>query len=99
MGVEFNLISRDAQTALTEFTQDFAMALAQGPVEQWAKERGFYRPSRALKAVFPIPVSAAGYNELKGDLKYRDLFQQSLEFTPKTWQDGVSALASVVEAR
>lgn len=98
MGSEFNLISRDAQAALQEFAQDFAGALTNSGVEQWAKTLGLYRPSRALKTTFPIPVSAAGYHEFKGDIKYRSLFEKSLEIKPKTWQDGVSELASVIEA-
>ena len=99
MGSEFNLISRDAQRALEEFAQDFTAALTQGPVDQWSKTHGIYKSvGPAVKLTFPVPVSAAGYKELEGDLKYRDLFQKSLSFTPKTWQDGVSALASVIEA-
>lgn len=98
MGVEFNLVSRDAQRALEEFSQDFNAAFTQGPVEQWAKENGLYRASKALKTTFPIPVSAAGYSEFKGDLKYRGLFEKSLELVPKTWQDGVAELASIIEA-
>jgi phage major head subunit gpT-like protein len=98
MGVEYNQISKDAQRALEEFSEEFSAALAQSPVEQWAKERGLYRPSRALKTTFPIPVSAAGYEEFKGDVKYRSLFQKSLELIPKTWQDGVAELAATVEA-
>lgn len=98
MGSEYDLVSRDAQRALEEFSQDFAAALVQSGVEQWAKENGLYKPSRALKTTFPIPVSAAGYTEFKGDLKYRGLFQKSLELKPKTWQDGVAELASIIEA-
>lgn len=98
MGSEYDLISTDAQRALEEFRQDFAMALTQPGVETWAKNLGLYRASRALKTTYPIPVSAAGYLELQGNLKYRDLAEKSLELKPKTWQDGVSALASVIEA-
>src|SRR5690606_6115602 len=98
MGTEFDLVSKDAQRALEDFSEEFTGALAQGGVEQWAKESGLYRPSRALKTTFPVPVSAAGYAEFKGDVKYRGLFQKSLELIPKTWQDGVAELASVVEA-
>lgn len=97
-GVEFDLISKDAQRALEEFSQDLAAALTQGGVETWAKDLGLYRPSRALKTTYPIPVSAALYRELKGDLKYRSLFEKSLELKPKTWQDGIEELASVIEA-
>lgn len=98
MGVEYNLISADAQRALEEFAQDFAAALTQSGVEPWAKQNGLYRASRALKTTFPIPLSAAGYNEFKGDVKYRSLFEKSLELKPKTWQDGVAELASIIEA-
>lgn len=99
MGSEFYLVSRDAQRALEEFSQDFMGALTQGAVDQWSKTHGIYKSvGPAVKITFPVPVSAAGYKELAGDIKYRDLFQKSLSFTPKTWQDGVSALASVVEA-
>ncbi len=98
MGTEFLLVSQDAQRALEEFAQDFAAALIQSGVEPWARSYGQYKASRALRTTWPIPVSAAGYKELQGDLKYRDLFEKSLSLTPKTWQDGVAALASVIEA-
>jgi phage major head subunit gpT-like protein len=98
MGVEFNLVSKDAQRALEEFSQEFTAALTQGGVEPWSKDLGLYRASKALKTTYPVPVSAAGYNEFKGDLKYRAIFEKSLELVPKTWQDGVSELASIIEA-
>lgn len=98
MGSPYDLVSRDAQAALQEFANDFALALTENAVEEWAKMNGLYRASRALKTTFPIPISAAGYEEFKGDVKYRGLFEKSLEMKPKTWQDGVSELARVVEA-
>lgn len=100
MGIEFNLISQDAQTRLTEFAEDFAVALTQEttPEEDWARQLGVYIASKALKTKFPIPVSAAGYKEFEGDVRYRSLFERSFELVPKTWQDGVAELASVVEA-
>jgi phage major head subunit gpT-like protein len=98
MGTEYDLISRDAQRALEEFSEEFSAALVQPTREQWARELGLYRASRALKTTFPIPISAAGYEELKGDIRYRALAEKSLELVPKTWQDGVEELASVIEA-
>lgn len=100
MGIEFNLISQDAQIALTEFREDFALAYAQEttPEEDWARTLGLYLASKALKTKFPIPVSAAGYKEFEGDVKYRSIFEKSFELVPKTWQDGIAELASVVEA-
>jgi hypothetical protein len=98
MGTEFYNLSGDAQRALEEFAEDFAGAYSQSGVEPWAKNSGLYHASRAFKTTYPIPVSGAGYSELKGDLKYRSLFQKSLSLIPKTWQDGVEELASTVEA-
>lgn len=98
MGTEFYQISGDAQRALEEFSQDFAAALVASGVEPWAKNLGLYKQSRALKTTYPIPVAAAGYSQLKGDLKYRSLFHKSLTLTPETWQDGIEELASIVEA-
>src|SRR5690242_17338968 len=98
MGSEFLLVSQDAQRALEEFSQEFSAALVQGAVEQWAKTLGLSRTSKALKTTYPVPVSAAGYSEFKGDMKYRSLFEKSLELKPKTWQDGVAELASIIEA-
>lgn len=98
MGTEFDLVSHDAQRALEEFSEEFAMALTQGAVEPWARTYGIYKSSRALVTTYPIPVSAALYKEFKGDVKYRGLFEKSIQLKPKTWQDGVSELASVIEA-
>ena len=98
MSFDFNLVSQDAQIALTEFSQEFTEALTQANVQQWAKENGIYRASKALQTKYPVPVSAAGYNELQGDLKYRGLFEKSISLMPKTWQDGVAELASIIEA-
>ena len=98
MGNEFQLISTDAQRALEEFSMEFAAALTQPGVAPWARNLGLARVSRALKTSYPIPVSAAGYLEFKGDVKYRSLFEKAIELTPKTWQDGVAELASIIEA-
>lgn len=97
-GVPFQLISKEAQVALTEFSQEFNLALVQPGVEPWSRELGLYKASRALRTWFPVPVSAAGYTEFRGDLKYRELFEKRIELIPKTWQDGVSELAQIIEA-
>jgi phage major head subunit gpT-like protein len=98
MGSEYNLISQDAQRALEEFSEEFSAAFAAGPVQQWAKENGIYKMSNALKTTYPVPVHAAGYQELKGDIKYRAIFEKSFSLEPKTWQDGVAELAAIIEA-
>jgi phage major head subunit gpT-like protein len=100
MGIEFNLISQDAQTRLTDFREDFTLAYMQevAPADEWAKLLGVYNASKALKTRYPIPVTAAAYKEFEGDLRYRSIFEKGLELIPKTWQDGVAELASVIEA-
>ncbi len=100
MGTEYNLVSTDAQRSLEIFSEEFTLALTQSAVDPWARANGLYKtaPKLALKMTFPVPVSAAGYAEFKGDVKYRSLFEKSMELKPKTWQDGVSELASTVEA-
>lgn len=96
--VDYQQISGDAQRALEDFSEAFAAAFMLEATEPWSKALGFSNTSRALKTTYPIPVSAAGYHEFKGDLKYRALYEKSLELIPKTWQDGIAELASVVEA-
>lgn len=98
MGIPYQQVSGDAQIALTEFRRDFMMALAQGGVDAWASRLGTSSTSRALKTKYPVPVSAAGYDEFKGDMRYRSLYEKSIELVPKTWQDGIAELASVIEA-
>lgn len=94
----FDQVSSDAQIALTQFTEQLALALSQGSTEQWARAAGAVLVSKALRSRMPIPVSAAGYKEFEGDLRYRSLFEKSVEIVPKLWQDGVAEKAHVVEA-
>lgn len=98
MGSEFQLISQDGQRNLEEFSNEFAAAFTQGNTDSWAKRLGLAKTSSALKTTYPIPVSAALYREFKGDVKYRSLFAKSISLSPKTWQDGVAELASIIEA-
>lgn len=99
MGAPYSMVSRDAQVALTEFSNEFIAALTQGPVNDWSRQFGLNVPfNGSLRTVFPIAIGAAGYHELKGDLKYRRLAEKSLEIKSKTWQDGITELAEVIEA-
>lgn len=98
MAVPYQQVSRDAARALEEFSDEMRSALALGEVEQWAMTLGFGRVTNALKTTFPIPLDAAGYKELKGDIKFRNLYHRSLSMTTKEWSDGVEAKARVVEA-
>lgn len=91
-------VSRDASRALEEFSEEFKGALALADFPLWAEQLGFVRRTDALKTTFPIPVSAAGYHEFKGDMKYRSLYHRSMSMTSKTWQDGVEEFARVIEA-
>jgi phage major head subunit gpT-like protein len=98
MTINYQLLPREARVALEEFSQEFSMALVQAPVVQWASELGLYKQSSAPRTTYPVPLSAAGYREFLGDMKYRDLFAKSLTLIPRTFQDGVSMLSSIIES-
>lgn len=98
MATPYNLVSRDAQVALTDFSTQFDAALVTADILQWATQYGHSETSNAIQTTYPIPVDAAGYVERKGDDKMRELFERSLSIRPKEWVDGVMALARIVEA-
>lgn len=93
-----NQISRDASRHLEEFSDEFRSALVRGDFPTWADSLGLTRTSDALKTTFPIPLDAAGYKELKGDIKFRSLYSRSLSMKTKEWFDGVEEKAIVLEA-
>lgn len=98
MAVIYREISRDAAQALTEFSADFDAALALGSVDPWCERFGLKRTSKAVRTIFPLNISAAGYKERKGDDKLRHLYERSLSLTTKEWVDGVEERAQVIEA-
>src|SRR6187455_2532562 len=98
MASPYDLVSRDAQLALTEFSSEFDAALALGEVDQWAKSFALVNSSRAIRTTYPIPVSAAGYVLRQGDDKMRSLFEKSISMSPVEWVDGVAELARIIEA-
>jgi hypothetical protein len=94
-------VSRDAVAFLREFSTEFDQALALGEIQVWAKGLGrciLVHTSTAIKTTYPIPVSAAGYVERKGDDKMRQLFEKSLDMSPREWSDGVKEKARIIEA-
>jgi hypothetical protein len=90
-------VSRTASDHLTEFSNEFAEALLLGDVVEWAKSLGLVRTTRALSTRFPFPLDAAGYKELKGDLKYRTLYGREMTMKGKVWQDGIKEFARNLE--
>lgn len=99
MATPYNMISGDAQRALTEFSEDFDRAFAlSAEVVPWSKQFGLVNSSRAVKTTYPIPLSAAGYKRRKGDDKLRSLYERSLSMSPVEWSDGFAAQAMIVEA-
>lgn len=93
----YHIVPRDVQLALTEFSSDFDMAFAAADVEQWAGQIGLIRTSDAIRTVFPIPLSTAGYKLRDGDDKLRRLFERSMAMTPLEWYDGVQEKADIIE--
>lgn len=91
-------VSRDASRALEEFSDEFRSALVLGEITPWAAQLGLLRTTSALKTTHPIPLSAAGYKEFKGELKFRNLYHRSLSMTGKEWSDGVEAEIRQLEA-
>jgi len=93
----YDSLSKDAQTAQIEFASDFEQALA-GASDPWAMELGRSRRTRALKTKFPVPVTAVGFEEFRGDPRYRTLSSRTIEATIKEYFDGVSEKRTTVEA-
>jgi phage major head subunit gpT-like protein len=96
--LQYNYVSRDAQVALEEFKQDFMSAYMVDSAEQWAEELGLTIQTDVLKVTLPIPTSAAGYVERKGDRRFRKLSEKHFTFSPRIWQDGFHEFANIVEA-
>jgi len=94
----YDMVSVDAQTALTAFVAQFEDALQAQP-EPWAVPLGDYREGRLpIKTKWPISLSTAGYQKFNGDPRYRSLADKFIEMVPETWQDGIAELARNVEA-
>jgi hypothetical protein len=98
MTVPFNLISGDAKRALEVFSTEFDSAFLASDSEAWSAGFGLVNSSDAIRTTYPIPVSAAGYVERKGDDKLRSLYERSLSMTTRTWVDGFMERADIVEA-
>mgnify|MGYP001559041765 CR=1 FL=1 len=49
MATPFNLVSRDAQLALTEFSSEFDAALVLADPNPWSKQFGLTNSSRAIR--------------------------------------------------
>lgn len=98
MAIPFYTVSRDAQLALTEFSRAFDAAYVTAEPGTWARQFGLVNPSTAIKTTFPLPISAAGYKEKKGETKFRDLYERSLSMTLRTWEDAIAELAERIEA-
>lgn len=98
MSTLYNLVSRDAQIALNEFSTAFDAALALTNPDTWAEQLGLQNTSGAIRTTYPLPISAAGYKERSGDDKLRALFERSMSMTNKEWYDGCYAPSKIVEA-
>lgn len=100
--IEFQNLSPQGQIKLTQFVEDFALALSQetSPADEWAKTIGLWVPQAnpAMRVQFPVPITAAVYKDFDGDVRYRSVFQRTFELLQRTWQDGVAELATVIEA-
>lgn len=98
MAIPANTVSRTAVQALTDYSDAFARALVSSSFIPWAAKYGYVHTTNALQTRWPIPLDAAGYKELKGDIKFRKLYHRRVTLETREWQDGVSAKAREIEA-
>jgi phage major head subunit gpT-like protein len=89
-------LTRDAQVAITEFSQEFDAAFVAAPADQWSRQFGLVIPGKFRRTI-PVPVDAPGYVERSGDDQLRELYERSMSFEPKEWVDGVTVKASKLE--
>lgn len=97
MGITKQQLSNDANRALEIFSEEFRDAFAIEEPDTWASNLGLMIVGDNLKTTLPIPFSAPGFREFKGNMHYRSLFARSLSFVEKTWQDGVKDDAEKLE--
>lgn len=95
--VPFYQVSKTAQRALEEFSNEFASALVLGEINPWAAKYGLVRNTQALSTTFPLPLGAAGFEELKDDIKYRHLYARFMNMKTKLWSDGLEEFAHIIE--
>jgi hypothetical protein len=91
-------ISRDSADSLREWSDEFREALVLGDFKSWAADFGHLRSTDALMTTFPIPIDAAGYKLLSGDITFRKLYERSLTMIMKEWFDAIKAKAAFVES-
>jgi len=97
MATPYLMQPRDAQLALTEFSEAFDAALAIGDPDPWSARLGYLHTSSSVRTRFPLPISQAGFRERLGDDVLRDLYAVSLDVVPKEWVDGVKVKARLIE--
>jgi len=94
----YDMVSVDAQTALTAYVAAFVDALV-GQPKPWAQGLGLFRSGKLpIKTKWPISLSTAGYQPQEGDSRFRTLADEFVEVVSENWQDGIAELARVVEA-
>lgn len=87
----------DAQAAVIEYDAKFAQAL-QGYPEPIGLKYAYKSTGASLIRRFHLPLDAAGYEQFKGTLPFRQLSQKFFDVTIEKWADGVAEDADLVEA-
>lgn len=80
---------KSTQDQLREFSDRFMSVYAMGPDNTWFETVTTTVVTEAPEIHFPFPVHAGGYEEFKGEYKYRTLNGRRAKLTPRVWQDGV----------
>jgi hypothetical protein len=99
MSTPYQQVSKDANRAIEEFSDQFRDGLTLAEPAAWDDLGLSYTLANAAAQVtFPLPIDAAGYKEFKGEIKYRRLYSRSMSFRTKEWSDGVEEHARVIES-
>jgi hypothetical protein len=89
----------DLQTRFTAFAFDFMQAYGRSDVPPWAEDPKLcvMTVGPQLQTDLPLPVSAAEFKKLLGEVEYRRLAAKMLKVKTDQWQDGVAEEARLLE--
>ena len=95
MGKSIETLRPDAAQRVVLFATDFWEQM-QGAIDTWSTEVGLEKVG-AIKAKFPIPISATELRSMKGDPTYRTLTSLTVDVATEPMFDGVAELKKTLD--
>lgn len=94
----YDRVDSSVQARFTAFGYEFTQAY-QSAAAPWAEspELAVMRVGPELLTEFPMPVSAAEFKKVLGEIEYRRLAAKMLKVKSDQWQDGVNEEARLLE--